>query len=105
MRQRLFRTAIVLVLLLQVSALLGQLSTQDHLANLGFWPTQEAKSRSEFAGPQACASCHVDKFASGQLTPMGSGAMPAATAQILKSHPALSFAVNQYHYKSRPART
>jgi hypothetical protein len=30
---------------------------------------------------------------------MGRGAIPTATAQILKSHPSLSFAVNQYHYK------
>jgi hypothetical protein len=32
------------------------------------------------------------------MTPMGSGAMAARTAQVLKSHPRLSFAVKQYRY-------
>jgi hypothetical protein len=68
MRHRLFRTAIVLGLLLQVFALFGQLSTEDHLADPGFWPTQAAASRKEFTGPQACASCHASKFASAHLT-------------------------------------
>jgi hypothetical protein len=98
MHHRLFRTAIVLALLLQIPASLGQLSTEDHLADPGFWPTQAATSRSEFTGPQACASCHASKFASAQLTPMGSGATLAASAQILKSNPHLSFAVKQYQY-------
>jgi hypothetical protein len=98
MRHRLFRTIIVFGMLLQVSAVLGQLSTQDHLADPGFWPTQSARSRGEFTGPQTCASCHASKFASAQLTPMGSGAMIAATAQVLTSHPHLSFDVTHYHY-------
>lgn len=98
MRYRLFRTAIVLVLLLQVRALPGQLSTQDHLADPGFWPTRGARSRSEFAGPQACASCHLTKLTSAKLTPMGNGAMRAMSAQILQSHPHLTFDAKQYHY-------
>jgi hypothetical protein len=98
MRHRLFRTAIVLGLLLQVFALLGQSSTEDHLADPGFWPTQAAASRKKFTGPQACASCHTSKFASAQLTPMGSGAMPARTAQVPKSNAHLNFAAKQYKY-------
>ena len=58
-----------------------------------FWPTQTAISREEFTGPQACASCHANKFASAQLTPMGSGAMLAADSQVLKSNPHLGFSV------------
>lgn len=98
MGQRLSRIAIVLGLLLQVPALLGQLSTEDHLADPGFWPTQSAKSRSEFTGPQTCASCHLTRFQSAQLTPMGAGAMPAASAPILHAHPHLSFSVDRYRY-------
>src|SRR5690242_19490826 len=79
-------TLIVGLLLLQAPALLGQLSTEDHLADPGFWPTQDATSRSEFTGPTACASCHLTKFQSAKLTPMGSGAMRAASADILHSH-------------------
>jgi hypothetical protein len=98
MRHRLFRTAIDLALLFEVSASLGQLSTEDHLADRGFWPTQPAASRRDFSGPEACVSCHATKFASAQLTPMASGAKMASTAQVLKSHPHLTFAAKQYQY-------
>jgi Cytochrome c554 and c-prime len=98
MRHRIFRTAITVALLLQVSALPGQLSTEDHLADRGFWPRQPATSRKDFAGPEACASCHSNKFASAQLTPMKNGAMMAATAEVLKSHPHLHFVAKQYQY-------
>jgi cytochrome c554/c'-like protein len=91
-------TLIVGLLLLQAPALLGQLSTEDHLADPGFWPTQGATSRSEFTGPTACASCHLTKFQSAKLTPMGSGAMRAASADILHSHPHLNFSVDRYLY-------
>src|SRR5215469_11437985 len=98
MRHRLIRTAFPVALLLQVSVVAGQLSTEDHLADRGFWPTQPAVSRKDFAGPEACASCHANKFASAQLTPMANGAMAAATADVLKSHPHLYFAANRYQY-------
>lgn len=98
MPRRLFRTAILLCMLLPVSILLAQLSTEDHLADPGFWPTKEAASRREFTGPQACASCHLTKFQSAQTTPMGLGAMAASDAQVLQSHPHLEFAVKQYRY-------
>jgi predicted Zn-dependent protease len=67
MHHRLLRTSIVLGLVLQVSALFGQLSTHDHLADPSFWPTQEARSRTEFAGPHACAGCHLTKLRIGKL--------------------------------------
>ena len=98
MCHRIFRTAIVFGLMLQVPVLPAQLSTQDHLADPSFWPTQEARSRSEFAGPEACASCHLAKFTSAKLTPMGSGAMSTVSAQVLQSHPHLRFDTQQYHY-------
>jgi hypothetical protein len=98
MHHRLLRTSIVLGLVLQVSALFGQLSTHDHLADPSFWPTQEARSRTEFAGPHACAGCHLTKFTSARLTPMGSGAMSAVSSAILLSHPHLTFDAKQYHY-------
>jgi hypothetical protein len=85
-------------LLLQAPVLLGQLSTEDHLADPGFWPTQGGTSRSEFAGPKACASCHLTKFQSAKLTPMESGAMQARSADILHSHPHLNFSVDRYRY-------
>ncbi len=97
--RRIYSIATVLCLLLQVSLLAGQLSTQDHLSEPGFWPTQNAASRDNFKGPSACARCHRAKVASAQATPMGGTAMPAGTSQILHSHPQLSFAAKQFHYR------
>lgn len=97
--RRIYSIATVLYLLMQVSQLAGQLSTQDHLSEPGFWPTQNAASRDNFKGPSACARCHRAKVASAQATPMGGTAMPAGTSQILHSHPQLSFAAKQFHYR------
>ena len=76
----------------------AQLSTQDHLADPGFWPTQPATSRSEFAGPEACRSCHAEKFASQAQTAMRRTAFNADLSQALHEHPRLTFQVGPYHY-------
>jgi hypothetical protein len=91
--------ATFLGLLLQVTALPAQLSTEDHLSEPGFWPTQSAPSRNDFKGPQACAQCHAMKFASAQATPMGESATPATSAKLLHSHPQLSFSSGPYKYR------
>jgi hypothetical protein len=79
--------------------LLGQLSTLDHLAEPGFWPTQPGASRGEYVGSDACASCHAAKAASQKNTPMAQNAMHAKDSEILHSHPELRFAVGPYHYE------
>jgi hypothetical protein len=82
---------------------LGQLSTEDHLAEPGFWPTKDQDSREAFLGTEACARCHGAKVSSQKETPMARNLMPAATADILHSHPALSFTAGnvQYHVDHR----
>jgi hypothetical protein len=77
----------------------GQLSTADHLAESGFWPTQDQPSRGEFAGPEACARCHALKTAAQEQTPMARNLMPAAAAEILHSQPALTFSVGNFKYR------
>jgi hypothetical protein len=81
------------------AAALAQLSTEDHLGEPGFWPTQAPASREGFAGSAACAQCHAAKVASQKETPMGRTAMPAAVAEILHSHPDLTFGVANYRYR------
>lgn len=76
----------------------GQLSTQDHLADPGFWPTQPAASRSAFTGPEACRQCHAEKFASQAKTAMRRTAFPADESAALREHSKLTFAVGPYHY-------
>jgi hypothetical protein len=97
--RRLSSTTAFLGLVLQVSALVAQLSTEDHLAEPGFWPTQAVTARDDFKGPQACARCHATKFASARTTPMGVSAVPASSSPLLHSQPHLSFSLKQYEYR------
>jgi len=95
------RAALLLFFLcsLALVPLLGQLSTLDHLAEPGFWPTQPGAARSEYVGSEACASCHAAKVASQKNTPMAQNAMHAEDSEILHSHPELRFAIGSFHYE------
>ena len=90
---------LVSVLVVNVPSIAGQLSTEDHLAEPGFWPRQSHTSNDVFVGSRACARCHASMVTSQELTPMAQTAMPAAVADILHSHPDLSFRSNQYEYR------
>jgi Cytochrome c554 and c-prime len=89
-----------------VSSLRAQLSTSDHLAEPGFWPTQNAAFRNEYLGPGACAPCHAAIVATQSTTSMGATAMHATDSEILHSRPTLNFAFGRFHYeiKSSAAR-
>jgi hypothetical protein len=76
----------------------AQLSTEDHLADPGFWPTQAGVSRSDYSGPEACRECHAEKFADQSKTDMRRTAFNVDTAEALRTHPKLQFAVGPYHY-------
>ena len=78
---------------------LGQLSTEDHLAEPGFWPTQGHASRDGFVGADTCAQCHAGIVASQKATPMARTAMPASVSEILHSHTDLTFSANHYSYR------
>jgi hypothetical protein len=95
--------ALLVAILTQVPVLLGQLSTEDHLAEPGFWPTQSYASREGFVGSDACASCHAAKMMAQKATPMARNMMPASMAEILHSHSDLAFAVGKYKYKIETA--
>ena len=90
-------------ILMQVPVLLGQLSTEDHLAEPGFWPTQGYASREGFVGSDACARCHGAKVMTQKATPMGRNTMPASVSEILHSHSDLAFAIGTYKYKIETA--
>jgi hypothetical protein len=102
--KRLFLFISPLALLLIVwpscsSFLRAQLSTADHLAEPGFWPTQNAARRNEFVGVNACASCHSAIVATQSRTPMSATAMLTDNSDILRSHPALNFTFDKYRYE------
>ena len=92
------RFCLLLLLTVAVPATRAQLSTEDHLAEPGFWPTQPQTSRQAFAGSGACARCHPN-MASAEKTPMGQTAMPASVADLLRSHRSSSFDSGGYQYK------
>ena len=89
----------LLAVSLHAPSALCQLSTEDHLAEPGFWPTQDNPSRDDFTGPDACARCHRSKAASQKETPMARAAMSASLSDILHAHPLMSFGPGKYKYQ------
>ena len=77
----------------------GQLSTEDHVAEPGFWPTKAQESNHVFAGKQACARCHNGIATSASASSMGRTAMPAGSAEVLREHADLSFQFDRDAYK------
>jgi len=77
----------------------AQLSTADHLADPGSWPTQDSAERGQYAGSAACASCHAAKVASQQATSMARTAQPADASSVLHHHPRLNFVLGKYRYE------
>jgi len=88
-----------LLLATSATAAMSQLSTEDHLAEPGFWPTRDEPSREGFIGTEACATCHGTKVATQKETPMAQTLMPAAAADILRAHPLLTFRVGRFEYQ------
>ena len=99
-RLRLSRQGLFLFLVLAAAppCLRAQLSTEDHLAEPGFWPTQGGASRNDYVGPAACSTCHAAKAASQPKTPMARTISHAADAEVLLTHPNLTFSVGVYRY-------
>jgi hypothetical protein len=77
----------------------AQLSTIEHLAKPGFWPTQISKSSADFVGSAACAKCHPQIAASQRSVPMALTVARAADAEVLHSHPHLKFERGRYKYE------
>jgi hypothetical protein len=76
----------------------AQLSTEDHLADPGFWPTQSGVSRNDFTSPEACRECHEKKFADQSTTEMRRTVFHANASDALHEHPRLAFEVGPYRY-------
>ncbi len=93
------RVGLFSALLLAIQPVWAQLSTDDHLAEPGFWPRQSQSPKETYAGNQACAKCHAGMVASQEKSRMAQAAMPAAVAELLHSHRDLSFRSNQYLYR------
>ena len=77
----------------------AQLSTDDHLAEPGWWPRQTSRSLDDYAGSPSCARCHKEKAATQKTTPMARTLMRAEDAGTLHSRSQLLFRNSKYLYK------
>jgi cytochrome c554/c'-like protein len=106
----LLRKLVVLISPLFLAALApvpgrAQLSTDDHLAEPGWWPRREPASLKEFAGNAACANCHRRITASQEATPMAQTLIPVANADVLHSRTDLAFRNGKYVYEIKSKNT
>jgi hypothetical protein len=97
------RTALIALLFhaLTLPFLSAQLSTPDHLAEPGFWPTRNGTTRDEYVGSQVCASCHASKVAVQRNTSMAKTAAHASDAEILQAISKMNFSVGKFSYEIR----
>jgi hypothetical protein len=77
----------------------AQVSTTDHLADPGFWPTKNDWPRTQYVGEETCSSCHKAIFTSQKETAMNGTAVRAEKADILRSHKSMEFSVNSFRYE------
>ena len=77
----------------------AQLSTQDHLAEPGWWPSKGSKATDNYVGSATCEKCHKAKAAEQKITPMARTLMRAEDAGTLHSHSQLIFRNDKYLYK------
>ena len=83
------------------SVLGAQLSTQDRLSAPAFWPTKPGLPLEDYAGSEACASCHAGIYSSQIRTSMALTASPAASSRALLTHDNLNFSSGAFHYSIR----
>jgi Cytochrome c554 and c-prime len=57
------------------------------------------RADAKYAGPQACAKCHVEEAGSQHSTAMGRALEPAQTSEVLRSNPRLTFRAGPYSYE------
>jgi hypothetical protein len=58
-------------------------------------PGRDAK----YVGPQACARCHEEEAGTQHATAMGRALEPAATSELLRANPRLTFKAGPYAYE------
>ena len=65
----------------------------------GATPWRPSKKDVAYSGPQACAKCHAEESAKQHSTAMGRALEPAATSEILRAHPRLTFRSGPYAHE------
>lgn len=77
----------------------AQLATIEHLAKPGFWPTKVSSPSEDFLGAAACGKCHPTIAATQAKGPMARTPARVNEAEVLRSHPKLTFQQGPYRYE------
>jgi hypothetical protein len=77
------------------------MTTPDHTANPGWWPTKGDALRSQYVGTEICSGCHGSIALLQHTTPMFHASARATDAQILKEQPLLTFHESRFTYSLR----
>ena len=98
MRAALFAIPLTILILLPAPAS-AQLSTDDYLAEPGWWPRQTSHSIEDYAGSRSCQGCHKAKAEEQEKTPMARTLIHAEDARVLRTHAQLNFRNGKFVYK------
>jgi hypothetical protein len=79
----------------------AQLSTAEHIAKPGYWPTKVNRSTEEFVGSPVCAKCHTQIAKMQETTRMAQTLASASASESLRSHPWMTFRSGRYVYEIR----
>jgi hypothetical protein len=77
----------------------AQLSTAEHLAKPGYWPTKVNRSTEEFVGSTVCAKCHGQIAEVQETTRMARTLASASASESLRAHRLMTFQSGRYAYE------
>lgn len=80
-------------------ALSGQVSTEDRLKAPNWWPTKGNYARSEYAGPEACAGCHIAQAETWKTTSMARAGFESRESEIFQHFRKLEFRQDPFTYR------
>ncbi len=90
-----------LIGLLPVPAARAQMTTEDRVELPGWWPTQGRYKRTDYVGPDVCATCHSAEAEVHKMTPMAQSEGPSEGSNILRQHNLLTVKLGDYTYTIR----
>lgn len=73
-------------------------ATSARRKEMSWWPTKGSPARTEYAGAESCAKCHVGIAATQRKTPMFNAASRPSESELLRHHTALPFSDSEYSY-------
>lgn len=74
------------------------MTTQEHLAKPGWWPTRLATPRDNYVGSEACSPCHAGIAKTQPTSEMALSLTPARDSAYLISHYGKPFVVDGFSY-------